>query len=222
MSIFRKLSAAVRGHATELAEEIVDANALTILDQEIRDASKELDSSKRALADIMGKKKLQESKLSELRSQVERYESHAMSLSEDDPLFVEVCTKIESLENQAQPIEGLIGQLTVSENQLKKAISQAENNLSALRSQVDTVRATAQVQRAQEAVSTKFAGNNASLASARGSLDRIREKQAAKAAQLEAAQEVGNMGVDDLDARLAKSSTGSSVADRIRAKRAGS
>lgn len=63
--------------------------------------------------------------------------------------------------------------------------------------------------------------NNASLASARGSLDRIREKQAAKAAQLEAAQEVSDIGVDDLDARLTKATAGSSVADRIRAKRLG-
>lgn len=222
MSIFRKLSAAVRGHANEFAEEIVDANALTILDQEIRDASNELDNSKRALADIMGKKKVQENKLSGLRSEISRYENHAMTLSEDDPLFVEVCTKIETLETQAQPIESLIGQLSVSETQLKKAISQAESNLTSLRSQVDTVRATAQVQKAQEAVSSKFAGNNASLASARGSLDRIREKQAAKAAQLEAAQEVSNIGVDDLDVRLSKASVGSSVADRIRAKRLGS
>lgn len=222
MSILKKLSTAIRGHATELGEEVVDANALTILDQEIRDARKELDASKTALADIMGKRKVQEDKLSKLRGDARKYEKSALDLEESDPLFLEVCERIEAIENEISPIQSIVEQYKASEEQLKRAIRQAEGNIKSLQSQVDTVKATEQVQKAQMAVSSKFTGNNASLSAARNSLDRIRERQAARAANIEAAQEVSSVTDDDLDARLARATGGgaNSVAERLRAKKA--
>ena len=55
MGIITKIWTAMRGHATEAGQTIVDANALTILDQEMRDADTELRRSKDSLAQVMAK-----------------------------------------------------------------------------------------------------------------------------------------------------------------------
>lgn len=219
MSIFKKLLSAARGHATELGEEIVDANALTILDQEIRDAKVELDRSKTALADIIGKRKIQADKVTAIKADIAKYEKHAMDLDESSDLFTEVCTKLDALASQLGPLESIVKTYDDTEAQLKTAVKNIEASIKSTQSQVDTVKATEQVQRAQSQVASKFAGNNSSLSSAKGSLERIKEKQAVRAAQLAGAQEVNSMGVDDLDARL-NASSGSSAADRLRAKKA--
>ena len=63
MSIFGKLVTLFRGTAHEAGEKIVDAKALTILDQEIRDAATQLDRSKVDLARLMGQSKLSENEI---------------------------------------------------------------------------------------------------------------------------------------------------------------
>ena len=94
-----------------------------------------------------------------------------------------------------------------------------------MRQQVDSVKATANVQRAQATLAARSSGTNSALRSAADSLERIKARQLETAARIDAAQEVEKLGVDtDLQSKLAKAglvedhSSGAAVLARFKAK----
>ncbi len=205
MSIWGKVMTALKGATNEVGEAIADSNALRILDQEIREASDQLQQSKSQLAGIMAKKKLSGQKCSELKVKIAEYEGYAMSALRqgDETLASDVATKIAEYEDSLaseQEMEKSFAQSTVS---LKKAIADAESNLRRLKQQVDTVKATESVQKAQAACAAKHSGVNSKMATATESLERIKRRQAERAAQMEAASELsGDTAENDLQAKL--------------------
>lgn len=81
--------------------------------------------------------------------------------------------------------------------QLRKAVTQAEGNIKHLKQQVDTVKATESVQKAQQAVAQRYGGSQSKLHTAVESLERIKQKQAERAAKMEAAAELASTGNPD-------------------------
>ena len=226
MNVWSKLLTALRGGANEMGEAVVDGQALRILDQEIRDADLELRKSKEALAEIMAKQKLATERASKSTAKVEEYEQYALKALEagNEALAQEVAGKIASLEvEQAAEREQAEGYAT-SVAQLRKAVSQAEANIKRMKQQVDTVKATESVQKAQMAVAQRFGGSQAKLHTAVESLERIKLKQAERAAKMEATAELAaETGADDsLDAKLraagivAQSNSADSVLARLK------
>lgn len=199
MNIWAKMLTALRGGVNEAGEAIVDSQALRILDQEVRDSSLELQYSKDSLAEIIAREKLAEEKSNSLQKQIEENEGYAVkALAEGkEELAAEVAEKIANLENQlAQEKEAQAG-FNKSANNLRTAIRQTEQNLKRLKQQVDTVKATESVQRAQAAVAERHSGTNSKLRTAMESLERIKEKQALKDAQMKAASELSNESSGD-------------------------
>ncbi len=192
MNIWSKLITALRGGVNEVGENIVDGQALRILDQEIRDSDNELKRSKSALAEIMAKHKLAEESVARIRKSISDYEQYALQALDkgEEQLATEVAEKIASLEQQ------LTIEVEVSEgygrsvSRLRKAVSQAEGHLKRLKQQADTVKATESVQKAQAAVASRYSGSQAKLHTAMDSLERIKQKQAERQAQMEAAAEL--------------------------------
>ena len=154
MNIWAKMMTALRGGVNEAGEAIVDTQALRILDQEVRDASEELKKSKDGLAEILARQKLSEEKSASLKAKVKEHEGFAMKALEkgDETLARDVAQKIADFENQlALEAEAGTG-YEKSANDLRAAIKQTEQNLKRIKQQVDTVKATENVQRAQAAV----------------------------------------------------------------------
>ena len=180
MSIWAKVATAVRGGVNEAGEAIVDNQALRILDQEIRDADNGLSKSKDALASIIAKRKLADKKVESIKSSLSEYEGYVMQAleKEDEALATEIAEKIAGLETELLGEEGLAKSFADSETQLRRAVSQTESNLKRLKQQVDTVKATEKVQRAQSAVASRHAGAGSSMRSAVDSLERLKTKQA--------------------------------------------
>ena len=80
-----------------------------------------------------------------------------------------------------------------------------------LEQQVDQVKATQAVQKAQVAASTHFDGGNSKVKTALDSLERIKLKQAEKEAAIEAAAELAEIeSGSDLDAKLRQANGGGS------------
>lgn len=230
MNVWVKMLTALRGGVNEAGEAIVDNQALRILDQEVRDASEELKQSKDSLAAIMAHQKLSEEKSAKLKEQVVEYEGYAIQALDkgDDSLAREVAEKIADLENQLTVEVESGTDYAESVGKIRTAIQQAEGNIKRLKQQVDTVKATESVQRAQQAVAERHSGSNAKLRTAMDSLERIKEKQALKDARMSAASELAeetseatlqakleeagispkNSSADDILARLRKKSGG--------------
>ncbi|WP_296271673.1 PspA/IM30 family protein [Pseudomonas sp. UBA6323] len=206
MNVWSKLLTALRGGANEMGEAVVDSQALRILDQEIRDADVELRKSKEALAEIMAKHKLASDKVSKSAASIAEYEQYALKALEagNETLAKEVAEKIANLEiEQASEREQAEG-FAASVAQLRKAVTQAEGNIKRLKQQVDTVKATESVQKAQMAVAQRYGGSQAKLQTAVESLERIKQKQAERAAKMEASAELAATSApdDSLEAKL--------------------
>ena len=230
MSIWAKVATAFRGGVSEAGEAIAENQALRILDKEIRDADNALLKSKEALTGIIAKRKLAEKKVESLKSSLEEYEGYAIKAldNEDENLAVEIAEKIAGMETELLGEEGVGKSFADSEAQLRRAVVQTESNLKRLKQQVDTVKATETVQRAQAAVAARHSGANSSMRSAVDSLERLKNRQAERAAQFEAAKELAESTEEvSLEDKLKAAgivgggAKGGDVLARLKAKRGG-
>lgn len=207
MNLWSKMLTALRGGINEAGEAVVDAQALRILDQEVRDAASELKLSKESLVAIIAQQKVAEQKVTALKESIAEYEGYAIEAlnKEDEVLALEVAEKIAELENQLAIEAESVAGFSESSANLKSAIASADNNIKRLKQQIDTVKATESVQRAQESVSQRYAGSNTKLQTAMDSLERIKEKQVLNAAKLQAAEELNaDVGDQSLQDKLEK------------------
>lgn len=224
MNVWSKLLTALRGGANEAGEALVDSQALRILDQEIRDADQELRKSKEALAEIMARQKLAAERADSSAAKVAEYESYALKALEsgNEQLAQEVAQKIANLENDLAIEREQADGFAASVAQLRKAVTQAEGNIKHLKQQVDTVKATESVQKAQQAVAQRYGGSQSKLHTAVESLERIKQKQAERAAKMEAAAELASTSNPDdaLNAKLREAGivAGGTSADSVLAR----
>jgi len=207
MNLWSKMLTALRGGVNEAGEAMVDTQALRILDQEVRDASNELKLSKESLVAIIAQQKVAEQKANTLKESIAEYEGYAIQAlnKEDEALALEVAEKIAGLEDQLVSEAESSNGFSTSANHLKAAIASADNNIKRLKQQIDTVKATESVQRAQESVSQRYAGSNSKLQTAMDSLERIKQKQQLTAAKLQASTELhAETGEQSLQNKLQK------------------
>ena len=205
MNLWSKMLTALRGGMNEAGEAVVDTQALRILDQEVRDASAELKLSKESLVAIIAQQKVAEQKVEALVGSITEYEGYALKALEqkDEALALEIAEKIATLENQKGFEEEAVNGFSTSAARLKAAIASADNNIKRLKQQIDTVKATESVQRAQESVSQRYAGSNTKLQTAMDSLERIKQKQTLTASKLQAAEELqGSTAEQSLQEKL--------------------
>ncbi|UTA48052.1 PspA/IM30 family protein [Simiduia sp. 21SJ11W-1] len=229
MNIWAKMMTALKGGINEAGEAVVDSQALRILDQELRDASEALKQSKDSLAEIIAREKLARQKGKDLSAKIEEHEGYALKALEkgDEPLAQEVAIKIADLENQLAQEQEAEADFKANADKLRQVIAQTEMNLKRMKQQVDTVKATENVQRAQAAVAERHSGSHSKMRTAMDSLERIKEKQALKAAQMAAAEEMSESSADaSLQEKLEKAGIAGSaksaddVLARLKAKKA--
>jgi phage shock protein A len=217
MSVWRKLITAIKGGATEAAQSVADSQAIRILEQEIRDAKDELRKSDHARTQILAKCKLAQQKVDSLQASVEQYEAHARkAVDTDRQLALDCAQKVGDLRAEQGVEQKYLDQFKHSEKQLAVNIKQAKTNLKRLEQQVDMVKATESVQKAQVAVSSRHLGANSKMKTATESLSRIQDRQNLRNAELQAAEELATEeSSDDLSKRLAEAGIagGSSSAD---------
>lgn len=206
MSVWRKLVTAVKGGATEAAQSVADSQAIRILEQEIREAKDELRKSDHARTQILAKCKLAQQKVDSLNASIEQYEAHARkAIDNDRQLALDCAQKVSDLRAEQEGEQQYLDQFKKSEKQLASNINQAKSNLKRLEQQVDMVKATESVQKAQVAVSSRHLGANSKMKTATESLSRIQEKQNLRNAELQAAEELATEeSSDDLSKRLAE------------------
>ena len=223
MGILTKLFTLFRGVSHETGQAVVDKNAITILDQEIRDTSTQLNASRQELAKLMAQSKLSEQKI-EARSlkiaEYTRYIEGALAKG-DENLARDVAGKLAPLETEQQADQTAKTHLDRSIATLKATIHKAEAQVKGLRVQVDTVKATASVQKAQMAIASRTAGATSGMGNALESLERIKQRQLETSARLEASEELdAETGDGELNRKLAAAGLleDSSSADAVLAR----
>ncbi len=226
MSIFTKLITLFRGTAHEAGAAVVDANALKILDQEIRDADNALGRARDDLSTLVARRRMIEKELQNLSDQAGRYESSARAAlaKGDEALAMEVAQRISELETDVTAKTPQLAEMKSAEERMHKTIATTQQRVETLRREIDVVKVNDSVQRAQAAVASQGAGASARLGSAADSLKRIKERQMIADEKFKAAGELEDRRTGaDLDAKLQAAgilpghSSASDVLARLRA-----
>ncbi|MET3664985.1 PspA/IM30 family protein [Caulobacter sp. 1776] len=206
MSIWSKLSALFRGTAHDGAQTIVDANALRILDQEIRDADNAQGKARDELAKLVARRRSLETEVAQLTDQSRKYESSARAAMNkgDQALALEVAQRIADLEKDATQKSGQMTELRAAEEKMRTVISQTDVKIEALRREIEMVKVNESVQKAQAAVISRSGSASGVVGSAADSLKRIKERQSVREEQFKLHNEAEERKTGaDLDAKLA-------------------
>jgi phage shock protein A len=200
-----KLSALFRGTAREAGQAVVDANALKILDQEIRDADTAQGKARDDLAGLVARRRMAENELKSFGDQIAKYEGSvraAMSQGKTD-LAREVAGRIAELETEIGTRGPLIEGMKEAEARLRTAISTTDQKIETLRREIDIVKVNDSVQKAQTSVALQSQGAHSRIGSAADSLQRIKQRQAIQEERLRVGQELEDKRSGaDLDAKL--------------------
>jgi len=226
MDVLSKIVTALKGGINEAGEAIVDSQDLRILDQEIREAGEALNQSKDALAAMIARQKLSEEKIGKLHEAIEENEGYAVKALNkgDERLAGDLAKKIAKLETDLATEKEAAISFTQSADRMRNAIAKAQSDLQYMKSQVDTIKATENVQRAEAAVSERHSGTKSKLRTAMESLERIKEKQAMTGAKMNAADELAIENDDAsldkrlIDAGIKDSNSADDVLERIKDK----
>lgn len=210
MSILRNLFKIGKGKASDVGEAIVDKNAITLMEQEIRDAKQHIAQSKSALTDVMADKGLAERALAKLQEDAATWLEHARAAKGkgDMDLAEECAGRVADLRNQVATKEAEVQALTESTRHLEESIREASANVKAVEQRLSSIKATDKVQKAQSAFSKHMDGTNGSVTSALDSLDRIEASQARKGAKIAASREISKDPDTALQERLAAQGIG--------------
>jgi phage shock protein A len=191
MTMFKTLVTLMRGRAHEAAEDLADRNALTILDQQMRDAAQGLDLARRALAVAIASDEAEARRIDAAGTRIADLESRAIAALNGgrEDLATEAAEAMSSL--TADRLAGIEARKTFAGEiaKLKRDVAGAEHRLS----QLDRGR---RVARAAEAVrrmrndATGRAGTDGALADAEATLARLRARQQESAAAEKALQEM--------------------------------
>jgi phage shock protein A len=211
MSVWGKLFTALRGGANEAAEAVADTQAMRILDQELRDADNALRQARSDLAGMMATAKRIEKRVEESRAKETRDIQNAraaMDAGRED-LARGLAERVAAARADLARDEGDLEKMRSQQTNMMRTVKETEARIQTMKREVESVKATDSLQRAQKAIASSHAGVNSRLGSAVGSLDRIRDRQSHMAARLEAGDEMAALESGaDLDRQLLEAGIG--------------
>ena len=211
MSVWGKLFTAVRGGVNEAAEGVADSQAMRILDQELRDADTSLRKARHDLAGLMANAKKLEKRTHDLREKEQRDIANARSAMDAgrEDLARGLAERVAATRADLARDEADLANMQAQQQTMMRTVKETETRIAAMKREVESVKATESLQRAQSAIASSHSGVNSKLGSAMGSLERIRDKQATMAARLEAGEELAALESGaDLDKQLLEAGIG--------------
>lgn len=179
MTIWRKVGTLFRASAHEPLEHLVDANALRIMEQELRDTDQAMLRAKRELACLMATgTELQRNnqQLSEELAQREQQAAQALTKGEAG-LAYELAECIAAHENQLQQQRQQAEHLTRQEQSLRQQLRDAARSQQQYRREWQLARANRNAEQVLRNLGGQTQGLHAHLGDLASSLERIRQQQ---------------------------------------------
>ena len=205
MGILKSLFTLGKSFISQAEESIEETQGVRMLEQHIRDAKAELDKAGKSRVDD----KLKD--LRERKASLEARALEALSKNVNPSLINEVAEEIARLENLITAEEQVLSNLEVSRDGVEKAVTATAQRIAQFEQQMEVVKATEAMQRAQQAVTTSTVGASSSVSTAAESLKRLQTRQAERQARLDAAAQLEKVADGrDLDEKLAEAGIGGS------------
>lgn len=229
MSVIKKVVTLLRGSARELAENVVDANATRIYEQEIIDAKQSILEARNSLADVMAKEMQSTRAIGRLENEIARYEGLALEALEksQESLAEEVAGKVAALELELEEQRKAQTSFADQVSKLKELIKASEAKIREHEREIAIAKTTESVYKATQSISDNIGNSGSRLASARESLERIKQRHEHMADRMQAADQLDReLGERALATKLAEAGIGQDadrqrkVMERIRARQA--
>lgn len=214
MGILKSLFTLGKSMISQAEASIEEAQGVRMLEQHIRDAKTELNKANQSRVELLARVKLSNDKLYDLRERkasLEKRALEALNKKVDAALINEVAEEIARLENLITAEEQVLANLEASRDGVERAVTATGQRISQFEQQLEVVKATEAMQRAQQAVTTSTVGASSNVSTAAESLKRIQTRQAERQARLDAAAQLEKVADGrDLDERLAELGIGGS------------
>ena len=210
MGILKSLFTLGKSFISQAEESIEENQGVRMLEQHIRDAKTELDKAGKSRVDLLARVKLSHDKLKDLRERKASLAARALeALSKNvNPSLI---NEVARLENLITAEEQVLSNLEVSRDGVEKAVTATAQRIAQFEQQMEVVKATEAMQRAQQAVTTSTVGASSSVSTAAESLKRLQTRQAERQARLDAAAQLEKVADGrDLDEKLAEAGIGGS------------
>lgn len=195
--MFKAFLTLIRGQAAAAGEQIIDHNALALLDQQLRDATAALERAKRALALAIAQDRQEEARLEALATQIADLEMRTSAALQagDDAKARTGAEAIAALENDRDAALTARGLFAAEISRLKDHVAQAHARIAAVDRGRRVARAAQSVRALRRGRTDPSLPHEATLAEAEATLSRLRQRQADAIAADEA--------LDDIDAAVA-------------------
>lgn len=197
MSILKNLFTLVKGKTTEAGQAVVDKNAISIFEQQIRDAENALAQAEKELASSMSEKQLKEKQLEQLNEKeitysnkmeevVNQYDSTTDETQKQK--FMELAQKLqaelEDIATEKSQVQTLIDNQNNVINDLKSVLKDSKRSISKNKSEIANLKSQENLNKANENLQSNLSNAANSTSGMNASMERIKQRQEKKSLDL--------------------------------------
>lgn len=215
--MFKTVVTLLRGRAFEAEERLADRHALSLLDQQMRDATLSVDRAKKALAIAMAQDQAEARKLAATRAQIAELEPRAVSALQAgrEDLAQKAAENIAALEGDVQAAEKARALFSVEIGKLERHVRNQSARLSELERGRRIARAAEAVRIARRGRLEEAPCLQSTLTEAEATLARLRDQQMEVCAAETALDGLdAEPGAENLNETLAEAGFGPAVKPR--------
>jgi len=227
--MFKTVWTIIRGRQAEAEQALADANALTMLDQHIRDATADVERARRALAIAKAQDDSEAARVAALQTRIADLETRALAALEGgrEDLAAQAAEAIAGLESDAAVGAAARENFARETDKMRRMTGDAERRLQELERGRKAARAAEAVRRLRTRGGETLGGASA-LHEAEATLKRLRERQSQDEAASTALDEMHGAASGDAIAQKLESAgfgdasrpSGASVLERLKQRRA--
>jgi phage shock protein A len=227
--MFKLMMTLWRGKQAEAVEALADAHALTLLDQQIRDATADLERARRAFAIASALDDADGKRVETTKAKIADLETRALAALDGnrEDLAAEAAEAIAGLEADLAAANGSRAGFSAEAAKLKANIVNAERRLAELERGRRAAHAAEAVRRLRSRGDQAHGGGDSALREAEATLKRLRERQREDEAATSALESVtGGASADAVASKLETAGfgdptrpTGRAVLDRLKQRR---
>lgn len=213
MSILKDLFAAIKGNVSKAGESIVDSQAMTILEQEIREAKDGIAKATVNIRNLKAQAIKFDKKSAELNEDIAEYTVKAKGALEqgNEDLARKVAVKIAELTDEKAGIDTQASELTAQTDRLYKIVKEREASIEKNKIELEKLKTYEQVQKTQTAVAAAMPTNDSGAKRVQRAMDRVKTRQEEVENRMDADKWLSDLEKgSDLDAELADAGLASS------------
>jgi phage shock protein A len=220
MQLIQKISTAMRGGTREVLESVVDANALTILSQEIYECEASMRQSKQHLANVIAEKISLKRKLEAQKANLKsKEEAIKVKLRQGDEVgAMHLAEAVAAQEALLEKQQGNYNQLAGYETDLLRVLKNTAYTLGEYRTELNMAKATLEAQKTMGKLSMHENTHSDSFAKVQDSLDRIRRRKETFDDQMQAMQDIDAHIKGEPTPQQYRSSRAEEILNGLRAK----